>query len=92
MTFFYILLICICIYLETSREFNTKNLLNKLGLACIIVGSILKIASENHVLESPNNLIGIGVFLHFVCEVMIINRLHYRGDKDDDDASKSARF
>lgn len=83
MTFFYILLICICVYLETSREFNTKNLLNKLGLACIIIGSILNIASENHILANPNNLIGIGVFLHLVCEVMIINRLQYRDNKDE---------
>ena len=83
MTFFYILLIIICIYLETSREFNTKNLLNKLGLACIIIGSILNIAGEQHLLIQPNNLIGIGAFLHFVCEVMIINRLHYRNNKDE---------
>jgi hypothetical protein len=69
MTYFFYLLIAMCVYMELSEKINTDNLLNKIGIACVMVGAFISVYKELHVIAQPNNLIAIGVFLHFICDI-----------------------
>lgn len=74
MIIFYSLLIALCFYMECSTKVNTDNIINKIGIACIIVGSFIKIYFIDSPTPHPNNLIAIGVFLHFICEIRFLHK------------------
>lgn len=76
MTLLYILLALVCIYMEISTKVNTRNIINKIGLTFIVVGCLV------HLSDKPNVLIEIGVFLHFVCEVIHFNTKKFRRESD----------
>ena len=66
---FYSVLIALCVYMELSSKVNTDNILNKIGIGFIIVGSIIKIYAVSHHIPHENHLVCIGIFLHFICEI-----------------------
>ena len=82
MILFYGLLIALCVYMELSSKVNTDNILNKIGIGFIIVGSIIKIYALTHHMPHENHLVCIGVFLHFVCEVRFYHKPHNRRISD----------
>jgi hypothetical protein len=73
MTYFYYILFALCAYMELSEKINTDNILNKIGLGCVMVGASISIYKE-----APNNLIAIGVFLHFICDLLRYSKIKNR--------------
>lgn len=79
---FYSLLVALCVYMEASTKVNTDNILNKIAIGLVIVGSLLAIYRQCYGLPHQNNLIDYGVFLHFICELRFANRPHTRRTSD----------
>ena len=63
MTYLYIIFSILGIFAECSQHIDTRNLFKKVGLAIIIVGSIVEIGGH------PNDLIQFGAFSYIIADI-----------------------